>query len=128
MTTPDEMPQQNLVLIVLDEAGQVELGRTMLEEFSTLPAGQSAGFSVRGDLGQQMNDLIETIRQVLSQEGLAPVADAIDLQIRVSRALMTPSDGDDIHIPIAAKGMATVATNPVTKPEVDESLFDLRDL
>jgi hypothetical protein len=129
--------EKSIVLSLLNARDKTEQGRILLEEFTLVPEGQSNGFAVRADLMPQMEELAQTIRAVLLEEGFAPVGDALDLQIIISRALMTPTAGD-ILIPVAVREVeirhsSTIESplanaNPITSnttTAIDESLFDV---
>ncbi|MBB6050756.1 hypothetical protein [Armatimonas rosea] len=133
----DSVSQQSIVLIVLEADGKTQMGHITLEEFYSVPAGQSEGFSVREDLTGQMAELTQTTLQVLAQEGLAPIQDALDLQISISRALMGTHSGD-IQIPVAVRPLAAntapqVAVpqppyRPPISPDVSDDLFNINDV
>ena len=126
--------QQAIILIVQDASAKGEIGRITLDEFYAVPEGESEGFSVRADLANQMAELTHTVLRVLVQEGFTPVQDTFDLQITVSRALMTAHTGD-IHILVPVREqVAAPAAAPEVPPtsavshDVSDDLFNLNDL
>jgi len=124
-------------LLLTNERGD-ELGRMRLATLQVAEQGEQTTRNRRADLAAQMTQLYERLHLALAQEGLEADGDPLDVQISVSRALLSaPPAGEELLIPLpvrtvpapksSGRATASPAARSVPDPDPEEwdDLFDL---
>lgn len=104
-----------------------EIGRLRLDDVVVAQPGE-AGASERPRLDEAMTHLTDRIGQAVASERMAISLDALDLRIAVSRALMAPTEGDEIVITVPVREAAGVTHSKTDGKKAEDPLADLNAL
>ncbi len=120
---------KGVCLVLTTEQGN-ELGRLPLIDVAVPNPGKVRG-TERSERGSGMDDLHQTIREALDQEGLEVILDDLDCRIAMSRALLKENDTDEvlIFLPVReAPDRPDLPKDEMSEPVRRNGRLDLDDL